>query len=107
MLLNIYGQRVIRPTRIDFGGDGGFYLTNLVWTRWTGTSAAATGRAHENDCVPSCAAGHFHVHRATVTVAGVKRCPNGRRVFTSIRYVQAGDSTAYYAFGVTRRRDCR
>jgi hypothetical protein len=101
VLVDLYGQPVIRPTRIDFGGDGGFYLTGLAWTRWAASGAAATGKAHENDCVPSCAAGHYRVYRAKITLASVKHCASGRLAFTRIRYVPTGpgSSTAYELFG--------
>ena len=84
---NIYGQPVIRPSGLDFGGDGSFYITNLVWSRWTVTGAAATGRAHQNDCVPFCAVGHFHVYAVKVRLSRVRLCSNRRREYTRIEYV--------------------
>src|SRR6266566_9114016 len=76
---------VMRPKKIEFG-QGGSFLSDLVWTRWSASNAGATGKAHENDCVPSCAQGHYRVYRVAVTLAGVERCPNGSREFTSIRF---------------------
>ena len=55
-------------------GDGNLYLADLRWTKWGTASASATGTAHENDCKPYCAAGHFHVYPVRVTATARSRC---------------------------------
>ena len=47
-------------------GDGNASLERLRWSAWTKARAAARGVYHVNDCVPYCAAGHFHDYPATV-----------------------------------------
>lgn len=59
-------------------GDGNFYLTNLAWKGWGTRSATATGTAHENDCMPYCAAGRFHTYPVRVTTSGIRSCGAAR-----------------------------
>jgi hypothetical protein len=67
--------------------DGNFYFTGLRWSRWSADSASAAGRAHQNDCTPYCAAGHFHVYAARVTLSAARTCGPGRREFTRLAWV--------------------
>lgn len=77
---------LVRPTRIQAAcGDGNFYFATLKWSTWAGTSAHATGTAHQNDCTPYCAAGHFHAYPARVTLSAVKAC-HGKREFTKLAW---------------------
>jgi hypothetical protein len=75
----------VKPTRIVLAcGDGNAVAQNLTWSKWNATSASGTGVLRQNNCVPDCAEGTFHLFTArfvlseTVTVAG-------RRYFTSIK----------------------
>jgi hypothetical protein len=53
----------IRPGRILIAcGDGNFFVTRMHWSSWTSTAARGRGTAHQNDCTPNCAAGHFHAY---------------------------------------------
>lgn len=79
--------------------DANLYLANLRWSRWTQTDAYATGTAHENDCRPYCAAGHFHVYRVTVRLFRPAACAGGRREFTRFAYAFVGPKPP----GVPRR----
>lgn len=47
-------------------GDGNASLERLRWSAWTKARAAARGVYHVNDCVPYCAAGHFHDYPVNV-----------------------------------------
>jgi hypothetical protein len=55
-------------------GDGNYYLTGLHWRNWGTAAASATGTAHQNDCKPYCAAGHFHTYPVRVTATKRSRC---------------------------------
>ena len=55
-------------------GDGNFWFGSLRWKTWSATGATAAGSAHQNDCIPYCAAGHFHAYAASVSLAGARRC---------------------------------
>jgi hypothetical protein len=69
---------VVRPTTfVVTCADDTFQLRQLQWTGWGETFTAARGQASVNDCVPSCAAGHFHSYPVIVAVAGRQSC--GRR----------------------------
>jgi hypothetical protein len=77
----------VRPHEIMIAcGDGNFYVDHLAWTRWRVSGAMATGFAHQNDCTPDCAAGHFHSYRASVTLSRVLSCVKGRREFVRIAW---------------------
>jgi hypothetical protein len=78
------GKLLVRPSSIAFCGDGNFYLTNLKWSRWTAANAAAMGQAHQNDCNPYCAAGHFHVYRVVIGLSRPAICSHGRREYTRL-----------------------
>ena len=54
--------------------DGNYYFDRLSWTSWTPRLASASGRLVENDCTPSCVAGRFHSHHATIWLGNVGRC---------------------------------
>ena len=41
---------------------------HAVWSLWTGDHASGTGVMTQNDCVPNCAAGHFHSQAADLTL---------------------------------------
>jgi hypothetical protein len=60
-------------------GDGNFQLSGLRWSSWGASGAAASGTAHQNDCTPNCAAGHFHAYPATVTLSALRTCAHGTR----------------------------
>jgi hypothetical protein len=66
----------VRPSRILIAcGDGNFYVTSLRWSSWTPTGARGRGTAHQNDCKPYCAAGHFHSYRGiTVRLSRPRAC---------------------------------
>ena len=52
---------VQRPTElVMFCGDAGLRVHRLRWSAWGGRVAIARGVQMTNDCVPFCAAGHFH-----------------------------------------------
>jgi hypothetical protein len=77
----------VRPKKIIVAcGDANFYFTNLVWSSWNAKQAVASGIANLNDCKPSCAAGHFHTYRATVTLSRPRSCSDGIRAFTRMAW---------------------
>jgi hypothetical protein len=77
----------VRPASILVAcGDGNFFLTGLKWSNWTTTSATALGTGHQNDCTPSCAAGHFHLYHVRVRLDRPETCTKERRLFTRFSY---------------------
>jgi hypothetical protein len=67
-------------------GDGNNYLTGMRWRSWTARSASASGTDVANDCLPFCAAGHFHRYRAEIRLDRPVRWAghSGRSHFTRI-----------------------
>lgn len=52
--------RQYRPTEVAIAcGDNGARATRLRWHGWTVARATATGTYVENDCLPTCVAGHL------------------------------------------------
>jgi hypothetical protein len=69
VVLDCQGARQTKPrTYVLACGDGNNYLTGLRWTAWRAGSATARGTDVANDCVPYCAAGHFHSYPASVVL---------------------------------------
>jgi hypothetical protein len=63
-------------------GDGNFQLGKLrPWRRWDHKRARAHGVAIVNDCIPYCAAGHFHRYPARVRVYRPRYCSSKHRFF--------------------------
>lgn len=53
-------------------------------TSWGPQLASATGTEHVNDCIPYCAAGHFHSYPVNVVLWGSKAAGPGRQRYTKI-----------------------
>jgi hypothetical protein len=71
VVLNCLGTPQVRPSSFILAcADANDYLTELSWTSWTPQLASATGTQEENDCIPYCAAGHFHAYPVDVVFWG-------------------------------------
>jgi hypothetical protein len=81
-------------------GDGYPYLTGLSWAAWGSSSAFADGSFVLNDCVPYCAAGHFHSFPALIALWGAEPRPGhaGEAYFTHLTVIFTG-SHSYRAGG--------
>jgi hypothetical protein len=78
----------VRPKKVIVAcGDANFYFTNLAWSSWNAKHAIGNGIANVNDCTPTCAAGHFHTYRATLTLTRPRSCSNGLREFTRMAWL--------------------
>jgi hypothetical protein len=66
-------------------GDGNFGLSALRWRGWNRGVATARGKAYANDCVPYCAAGHFHRYPVRVRAYRVRRMGPGGYAYTRLR----------------------
>src|SRR6476660_7486770 len=74
VVLNCLGHPQVRPGRFTLAcADANDYLTGLVWKSWGPRLASATGVQSVNDCVPYCAAGHFHRYRWTSSCGTPRR----------------------------------
>jgi hypothetical protein len=84
---------LVRPkTYILTCADGYDQLTELSWTSWTPGLASATGTLLQNDCTPTCVAGHFHRYPVLVVFwgkAAVQHHP-GERCYTRMTLIYPG-----------------
>ncbi len=61
VIINCENKAQVKPRDfVLFCADGNAALESLGWTSWTPELASATGILVQNDCIPYCAAGHFH-----------------------------------------------
>lgn len=68
-------QEQFKPKRITIAcGDAGIWLSKLKWSKWSNTSATATGTYNQNTCKPNCAAGHIKRTAVKVTLSTPKAC---------------------------------
>jgi hypothetical protein len=76
VVLDCQGHPHVRPGHYTLAcADGNDYLSGLAWTSWGPRLASATGTEHVNDCVPYCAAGHFHSYPVNVVLWGSDAVP--------------------------------
>ena len=81
----------VKPARVMLAcGDANYWITTLTWHGWGTATAKATARVHYNDCVPYCAAGHFHTIPGTASLSILKagECKGApARYYTRLRVV--------------------
>lgn len=68
--------RVEPKTFVLACADGNAYLDKMTWTSWTPALASAAGSLVENDCTPTCVAGHFHRYPVLAVLWRVIRVRN-------------------------------
>jgi hypothetical protein len=73
--------------------DANWRLRGMSWRRWNGRVASGRGWSYENDCVPYCAAGHFHSYPVVVHASKPRRqnCEGRvRYVYQRLRITYSG-----------------
>src|SRR5581483_9811335 len=87
------GRPEVRPRQFTLAcADGNDYLTRLAWASWGPALASGTAVQEQNDCVPDCAAGHFHGYPVLVVLwrdAATAGHPGERR-YTRITLLYPG-----------------
>jgi hypothetical protein len=64
-------------------GDGGQFLADVSWSKWTAGGATGAAVWWQNLCTPDCAAGKFRRMRVKVTLSRPRICTKPRtRLFT-------------------------
>ncbi|MEU9193906.1 hypothetical protein [Streptomyces hundungensis] len=94
VVVDCSGEAQVRPgSYLIACGDGNNGLVSLHWTRWGATSAEARGSNVVNDCLPYCAAGHFHTFPVTVRLDTVRARPGqqGQGYFTVLHLHYTAD----------------
>ena len=96
VVLNCLGHPQVRPGRFTLAcADANDYLTGLAWKSWGPRLASATGVQAVNDCVPYCAAGHFHRYPVDVVLWHPAATGPGSQRYTSITLLYPGIHPAY------------
>ena len=96
VVLNCLDQPQVRPGRFTLAcADANDYLTGLAWKSWGPKLASATGVQALNDCVPYCAAGHFHRYPVDVVLWQPAAAGPGSQRYTSITLLYPGAHPAY------------
>jgi len=65
-------------------GESEVFVRTPRWSRWSGSSAQASGELWVNTCKPACSAGHYRTYRAQVSFWRVA-VHGGLRYFTRMR----------------------
>ena len=87
------GKPIIKPSNVVLTcADAGATASQIVWTGWGNTFTAGVGIASVNDCIPNCAAGHYHKYRIVLIADGQERCPNGQIAYARVTYAWIGRS---------------
>jgi hypothetical protein len=85
-------------------GDASLGATGITWSSWTQKSAIGNGTGQVNDCTPDCVHGMTKMAPMQLTLSKPKKCSNGRRLFTKLRYTwtsgaPVGPASASIPFG--------
>jgi hypothetical protein len=111
-----YSGLQVRPSTIWLSGDGSSEIggstglrSNIHWTSWTAANAYGYGMQWLNDCIPYCAAGHFHgwqvslhayrpawVHGTKVFTRLTVTYPDGRPPYSG--YKQTNTASVYATY---------
>jgi hypothetical protein len=93
VVISCLGRPEARPDSFTLAcADGNDYLTGLSWTSWTPRLASGYATQVVNDCVPYCAAGHFHSYPVLVVLWGsaARRGNPGTLRYTKITLIYPG-----------------
>lgn len=85
------GGHAYKPHGVTLAcGDGNLYATGISYKAYGQKVAIATATMHLNDCLPNCAAGHFHSYRGNLSFRDIVRCGDGRLYYSRARYKFSG-----------------
>jgi hypothetical protein len=71
VVISCLGRPEVSPGNFTLAcGDGDDWLSGLSWTSWTPRLASGYGTQTEDDCIPYCAAGHYHSYPVLVVLWG-------------------------------------
>jgi len=88
---------MVRPKNFVLAcADGNSAVEKLAWGTWAPGLASAKATLVQNDCVPYCAAGHFHSYPALVVLWGSKAIGHGEHAYTRLTMILTGPRPGYY-----------
>ncbi len=85
----------IRPSLMQFSGDAGNIVSQIVWSSWNDDSAVGVGAWGYDDCVPDCAQGAVTDYLTTITLSH----PSDGR-FTQLTEAQSGPHGFTFSFAL-------
>jgi hypothetical protein len=90
VVVNCLGKQQVRPGTIVLAcADYNSLIQKITWRSWTRELASGTGTLVQNDCLPDCAAGHFHRYPVLVILWANQRYGTGQR-YTEITELLPG-----------------
>jgi hypothetical protein len=90
VIVNCAGQQQVEPRSIVLAcADQNSLVSDITWTSWTSDLASGSGTLEQNDCIPDCAAGHFHSYPVLLALWGNQSYGNGQR-YTEITEILPG-----------------
>jgi hypothetical protein len=90
VIVNCLGKQQVRPATVVLAcADYNSLIDTITWTSWTTRLASGTGTLVQNDCVPYCAAGHFHRYPVLIILWANARYGSGQR-YTEITEILPG-----------------
>jgi len=90
VIVNCLGKQQVKPGTIVLAcADYNSLIDHITWTSWTRELASGTGTLVQNDCMPYCAAGHFHRYPVLVILWANQPYGSGQR-YTEITEILPG-----------------
>jgi hypothetical protein len=90
VIVNCLGKQQVKPGTIVLAcADYNSLIDTITWTSWTRGLASGTGTLVQNDCIPYCAAGHFHRYPVLVILWANQAYGSGQR-YTEITEILPG-----------------
>lgn len=90
VVVNCLGKQQVKPGTIVLAcADYNSLIQKITWTSWTRELASGTGTLVQNDCLPDCAAGHFHRYPVLVILWANQPYGTGQR-YTEITEMLPG-----------------
>ncbi|MGA3354403.1 MAG: hypothetical protein ABSD85_14655 [Acidimicrobiales bacterium] len=73
-VLSCLGEPELKPASYVIScADANASWHEVTWSSWGPKRAIGVGDLYQNDCTPTCAAGHFHTYQADVVLSTITR----------------------------------
>jgi hypothetical protein len=90
----------IKATEIPIAcADYGIYISGILWSSWTSTSAQGSGTLHVNNCTPNCASGTFSTYPTPVSLSDPVQTVTQGLVFATLTYTTPNGSSGSLPMG--------
>ena len=87
LLISNCAKAKFKPRNVIIAcGDASLGARGMTWSKWTQKTALGTGTGQVNDCNPDCAHGTTKSGPMQLLLSKPRRCSNGLRLFTKLRY---------------------